>query len=79
LYKISEEDACQYSSASNGDVYLVGTKLFSVEKKFAFVANAGVGGTNAQKYCYGGNTLDWQARAFVRLRSAIRCALGLTS
>jgi hypothetical protein len=54
----------EHKNATNGDVYLVGTKLFSVGKKFAFVANAGVRGTNAQKYGYGGNTLDWQARAF---------------
>src|SRR5580704_16512122 len=54
----------EHKNATNGDVYLVGTKLFSVGKKFAFVANAGVRGTNAEKYGYGGNTLDWQARAF---------------
>ena len=35
-----------------------------IGKKFAFLANAGVRGTNAQKYGYGGNTLDWEARAF---------------
>jgi Protein of unknown function (DUF3034) len=54
----------EHKNATNGDVYLVGTKLFTVGNKFAFVANAGVRGTNAQKYGYGGNTLDWQARAF---------------
>jgi hypothetical protein len=51
-------------NSTNGDVYLVATKLFVVEKKFAFLANGGVRGTNAQKYGYGGNTLDWEARAF---------------
>lgn len=53
-----------HKNATNGDVYLVGTKLFVIGKKFAFLANAGVRGTNAQKYGYGGNTLDWEARAF---------------
>jgi hypothetical protein len=54
----------KHKNATNGDVYLVGTKLFVIEKNFAFQASAGVRGTNAQKYGYGGNTLDWQARAF---------------
>jgi hypothetical protein len=56
--------AVQHQNATNGDVYLVGTKLVVIGKKFAFLANAGVRGTNAQKYGYGGNTLDWEARAF---------------
>ena len=51
-------------NATNGDVYLVGTKLFVFGNKFAFLLNGGVRGTNAQKYGYGGNTLNWQARAF---------------
>ncbi len=54
----------KHKNATNGDVYLVGTKLFMVGKKFAFIGSAGVRGTNAQKYGYGGNTLNWQARAF---------------
>jgi hypothetical protein len=53
-----------HKNATNGDVYLVGTKLFVFGNKFAFLLNAGVRGTNAQKYGYGGNTLNWQARAF---------------
>src|ERR1700722_5598896 len=56
--------AVMHKDATNGDVYLVGTKLFTIGNKFAFVANAGVRGTNAQKYGYGGNTVDWEARAF---------------
>ena len=56
--------AVKQKNATNGDVYLVGSKLFMLGKKFGFVGNAGVRGTNAQKYGYGGNTLDWQARAF---------------
>jgi Protein of unknown function (DUF3034) len=54
----------QHTNATNGDAYAVATELFVFGKKFAFLANAGVRGTNAQKYGYGGNTLDWEARAF---------------
>ena len=53
-----------HKNATNGDVYLVGTKLFVLGSKFGFLLNGGVRGTNAQKYGYGGNTLNWQARAF---------------
>lgn len=53
-----------HRNATNGDVYLVGSKLFVFGKKFAFLLNGGVRGTNAQKYGYGGNALNWQARAF---------------
>src|SRR3984957_19863008 len=57
--------AVQHENATNGDVYFVGTKLFIVgNNKFAFLVNGGVRGTNAQKYGYGGNTVDWEARAF---------------
>ncbi len=53
-----------HKNATNGDVYLVGSKLFVFGKRFAFLLNGGVRGTNAQKYGYGGNTLNWQARGF---------------
>lgn len=56
--------AIKHQNATNGDIYLVGTELFAFGKKFAFSANGGVRGTNAQKYGYGGNTVDWEARAF---------------
>ncbi len=56
--------AVKHKNATNGDVYLVGTKLFMIGKKFGIVGSAGVRGTNAQKYGYGGNTVDWEARAF---------------
>jgi hypothetical protein len=56
--------AVKHTNAKNGDVYVVGSKLFTIGNKFAFMANAGVRGTNAQKYGYGGNTVDWEARAF---------------
>src|ERR1700722_14763882 len=52
------------TNATNGDVYGVGTELFTFGKKLALLANAGVRGTNAQKYGYGGNTLNWESRAF---------------
>jgi hypothetical protein len=54
----------EQKNATNGDIYGVGTELFTIGKKLAFLANAGFRGTNAQKYGYGGNTLDWEARAF---------------
>jgi hypothetical protein len=53
-----------HKNATNGDIYLVGSKLFVFGSKFAFLLNGGVRGTNAEKYGYGGNTLNWQARAF---------------
>jgi hypothetical protein len=53
-----------HKNATNGDVYGVASELFVFGKKVAFLANAGVRGTNSQKYGYGGNTLNWQARAF---------------
>jgi hypothetical protein len=53
-----------HKNGTNGDIYLVGSKLFVFGAKFAFLLNGGVRGTNAQKYGYGGNTLNWQARAF---------------
>jgi Protein of unknown function (DUF3034) len=56
--------AVKQRNATNGDVYVVGTKLFMIGKKFGFVGSAGVRGTNAEKYGYGGNTTNWQARAF---------------
>ena len=54
----------EHENATNGDIYGVATELFTFGKKFAFVGTGGVRGTNAQKYGYGGNTLDWEARAF---------------
>ena len=53
-----------HKNATNGDIYGVATELFTFGKNFAFVGTGGVRGTNAQKYGYGGNTVDWEARAF---------------
>src|SRR6202020_626824 len=52
----------EHKNATNGDIYVVATELFTFGKKFAFVGTGGVRGTNAQKYGYGGNTGDWEAR-----------------
>ena len=54
----------QQKNATNGDVYGVASELFAFGKKVALLATGGVRGTNAQKYGYGGNTVDWEARAF---------------
>jgi hypothetical protein len=54
----------EHKNATNGDIYAVATGLFTFGKKFAFLGTGGVRGTNAQKYGYGGNTVDWEARAF---------------
>ena len=54
----------EHKNATNGDIYVVATELFTFGKKVAFVGTGGVRGTNAQKYGYGGNTVDWEARAF---------------
>ena len=54
----------QQKNVTNGDVYGVASELFAFGKNVAFLATGGVRGTNAQKYGYGGNTVDWEARAF---------------
>ena len=52
--------AVVHRTVTNGDIYLVVTERFNLGKKFGVLLNAGVRGTNAQKYGYGGNALDWQ-------------------
>jgi hypothetical protein len=55
------------SGQSNGDIYLVGSKVVLVKNAgafSAFVLNAGVRGTNAELWGMGGNAPDWEARAF---------------
>lgn len=51
-------------SAHNADVYLVGTKIVAVAKKLPVVLNGGVRGTNASLWGLGGNSPDWEPRAF---------------
>jgi hypothetical protein len=53
------------SGSTNGDVYLVGTKVVThAAKKMPIVLNAGVRGTNAELWGMGGNAPDWQAKPF---------------
>ena len=56
--------AIAQKNAIGGDVYLVATKLSVFGEKSSFAANAGVRRTNAQKYGYGGNTVDSEVSAF---------------
>jgi hypothetical protein len=51
-------------NATNGDIYGTATKLVVIDKKLPILMNAGVRGTNAEVYGYGGNATHWQARAF---------------
>jgi hypothetical protein len=53
-----------HTNASNGDIYGVATKLVVIEKKFPLLLSGGVRGTNSEVYGYGGNSTNWQARAF---------------
>ncbi len=48
---------------SNGDVYVVASKVVPT-KPVPIILNAGVRGTNAELWGMGGNSPDWQARAF---------------
>jgi hypothetical protein len=53
-----------HTNGTNGDVYAVATKFVNITHIFSILANVGVRATNAQKYGYGGNTDNWEARAF---------------
>lgn len=63
-YEASEDGGMNpfASGKSNGDVYLVGSKVLPT--KIPIVLNAGVRGTNAMLWGMGGNAPDWQARGF---------------
>jgi hypothetical protein len=50
--------------STNGDVYLVATKIVTQTKKVPLVLNVGVRGTNASLWGLGGNAPDFEARAF---------------
>jgi hypothetical protein len=55
------------SGKSNGDIYVVGSKVVPVKHAGAFSAvllNAGVRGTDAELWGMGGNAPGWEARAF---------------
>jgi len=60
---LAESNPSKMSGKSNGDVYVVASKVVPA-KPAALVLNAGVRGTNAELWGMGGNAPDWQARAF---------------
>lgn len=49
---------------SNGDIYIVASKLIPQCKPIPILLSGGVRGTNAELWGMGGNAPDWQARAF---------------
>jgi hypothetical protein len=51
-------------SKTNGDIYVVATKIVTQTKKVPLVLNAGVRGTNSSLWGLGGNAPDFTARAF---------------
>jgi hypothetical protein len=52
------------TNATNGDIYGVATKVIVIGKKLPLLLSGGERGTNAAVYGYGGNSTNWQARAF---------------
>jgi hypothetical protein len=56
--------ALQNKDVSNGDFYIVATKLISQSKALPILLNGGVRGTNAELWGMGGNAPEWSARAF---------------
>ena len=58
-------ETAKNNGKSNGDIYLVGTKVITQwVKKVPIVLNAGVRGTNAELWGMGGNAPNWQAKPF---------------
>jgi len=57
-------DGTNGQEKTNGDIYLVATKIVTQTKKVPLVLNAGVRGTNSSLWGLGGNSLNWGARAF---------------
>ena len=58
-------DGTNGQSKSNGDIYLVATKVITqISKKVPVLINAGVRGTNASLWGLGGNSPNFSARAF---------------
>lgn len=52
------------TDATNADLFGVATKLVVIDRKLPLLLSAGVRGTNAEVYGYGGNAINWQARTF---------------
>ena len=57
-------DGANGQTKTNGNIYVVATKIVTQTKKVPLVLNAGVRGTNASLWGLGGNAPDWEARAF---------------
>jgi hypothetical protein len=57
-------DGTNGQTKTNGDIYLVATKIVTQAKKVPVVLNAGVRGTNASLWGLGGNAPGLEARAF---------------
>jgi len=58
-------DGTNGQSKTNGDIYLVATKVVTqIDKHVPILLNAGVRGTNASLWGLGGNAPDFSARAF---------------
>lgn len=51
-------------SSTNSDIYVVASKVAVIGKVLPILLNAGVRGTNAEVYGYGGNSTHWEARSF---------------
>jgi hypothetical protein len=54
----------QNKNMTDGDIYIVATKLITQSKALPIILNGGIRGTNAELWGMGGNTPDWTARAF---------------
>jgi hypothetical protein len=57
-------DGANGQTKTNGDIYLVATKIVTQTKEVPLVLSAGVRGTNASLWGLGGNAPDFEARAF---------------
>lgn len=57
-------DGANGQTKTNGDIYLVATKIVTQTKKVPLVLNVGVRGTNASLWGLGGNAPNFEARAF---------------
>ena len=56
--------AIKLKDTTNGDIYVVGTKVITNIPGLPILINAGVKGTNASIFGLAGNASKWQARAF---------------
>jgi hypothetical protein len=62
---MEESNPALGSGKTDGDVYLVATKIVpQIFKKVPVILSGGVRGTNAELWGMSGNAPDWQARAF---------------